>query len=90
MLPELATTTLPMKKVEGCDLRVDRILVRSDLSIRVGLGCLLLVWFAGIGCSVRRYALNQAADAVAASGSTFASDDDPELVKAAPALMQYK
>ena len=64
-------------------MRVDRILVRSDLSIRVGLGCLLLVWFAGIGCSVRRYALNQAANAVAASGSTFASDDDPELVKAA-------
>lgn len=47
------------------------------------LSCLLLAWLAGSGCSVRRYALNQAANAVAASGTTFASDDDPELVKAA-------
>ena len=35
------------------------------------------------GCSIRRYAINKAADALAASGSTFASDDDPDLVKAA-------
>jgi predicted anti-sigma-YlaC factor YlaD len=35
------------------------------------------------GWSIRRYAINQAADALAASGSTFASDDDPELIKAA-------
>jgi predicted anti-sigma-YlaC factor YlaD len=47
------------------------------------LGCLLLAWFAGSGCSIRRYALNKASDALAQSGSTFASDDDPELVKAA-------
>lgn len=64
-------------------MKVERILVRSDLSIWGVLGCLLLAWFAGSGCSVRRYALNQAANAVAASGPTFASDDDPELVKAA-------
>jgi predicted anti-sigma-YlaC factor YlaD len=38
---------------------------------------------AGSGCSIRRYALNQAADARAGSGGSFASDDDPELVKAA-------
>lgn len=64
-------------------MRVERILVRRNLSIRVMLSCLLLAWLAGSGCSVRRYALNQAANAVAASGTTFASDDDPELVKAA-------
>jgi predicted anti-sigma-YlaC factor YlaD len=37
------------------------------------------------GCSVRQYAMNQAADALAASGSAFASDHDPELIRdAAP------
>jgi tetratricopeptide (TPR) repeat protein len=36
------------------------------------------------GCSsARRYAINRAADALSASGATYASDDDPELVKAA-------
>src|SRR2546425_2174821 len=38
---------------------------------------------AGSGCSIRRYALSKAADALAESGATFASDDDPELIKAA-------
>lgn len=46
-------------------------------------GCLLVAWFAGSGCSLHRYVLNKASDAVAQSGSTYASDDDPELVKAA-------
>ncbi len=50
---------------------------------QVILGCALLAWFAGSGCSIRRYALNKAADALAQSGTTFASDDDPELVQAA-------
>jgi predicted anti-sigma-YlaC factor YlaD len=45
---------------------------------------LLLAWIAGSGCSLfRRYAINQVATAVADSGTTFASDDDPDLVKAA-------
>jgi predicted anti-sigma-YlaC factor YlaD len=52
--------------------------------LRVLLVMLLLVWIAGSGCSlVRRAALDQVADAVAGSGTTFASDDDPDLVKAA-------
>jgi predicted anti-sigma-YlaC factor YlaD len=58
-------------------------LQRMDRALRVGLGCLLLAGLTGSGCSVRRFAMNQAADALAASGSTFASDDDPELIKAA-------
>jgi len=45
--------------------------------------CLLLAWFAGSGCSIRRYVLNRTSDALAQSGTTFAEDDDPELVKAA-------
>jgi predicted anti-sigma-YlaC factor YlaD len=45
---------------------------------------LLLGWIAASGCSLlRRPALNQVADAVAGSGTTFASDEDPDLVKAA-------
>src|SRR4051812_15738061 len=43
----------------------------------------LMVWVASSGCSIRHYALNQASDALAGSGSSFASDDDPELIKAA-------
>ena len=62
---------------------VERILVRRSLFSQVVPGCLLLAWFAGSGCSIHRYALNQASDAVAQSGATYASDDDPELVKAA-------
>lgn len=34
-------------------------------------------------CSVRQYALGKTADALAASGSVFARDDDPELIRAA-------
>lgn len=35
------------------------------------------------GCSIKKMAVNQLGDALAGSGSTFASDDDPELVRAA-------
>jgi predicted anti-sigma-YlaC factor YlaD len=34
-------------------------------------------------CSPRRYAVNQLGNALAGSGSTFASDNDPELIRAA-------
>ncbi len=37
----------------------------------------------GSGCSVKRMAVNKVGDALAGGGTTFASDDDPELVKAA-------
>lgn len=35
------------------------------------------------GCSIKRLAVNKVGDALAGGGTTFASDDDPELVKAA-------
>jgi predicted anti-sigma-YlaC factor YlaD len=35
------------------------------------------------GCSIKKMAINKLGDALAGSGTTFASDDDPELVKAA-------
>jgi predicted anti-sigma-YlaC factor YlaD len=47
--------------------------------------CLLLL-VSGLltsGCSARRFAVNQVGNALAGSGTTFASDDDPELIKAA-------
>src|SRR3974377_2358132 len=37
----------------------------------------------GSGCSIRRTAVNKLGDSLAGGGATFASDDDPELVKAA-------
>jgi len=46
------------------------------------LVALVLVLAAG-GCSVRNVAVNSMADALAASGSGFGSDDDPELIGAA-------
>lgn len=55
------------------------------------LGC-CLCWvsvmaalLAGNGCSIRRYAINKLGDALSNSGTTFAADDDPDLIKdAAP------
>jgi len=37
----------------------------------------------GPGCSIKKFAVNQVGDALAGGGATFASDDDPELIRAA-------
>lgn len=54
---------------------------------RVAKGSTLLVvltlLLAASGCSVRNLAVNSMGDALAASGSGFGSDDDPELIGAA-------
>jgi predicted anti-sigma-YlaC factor YlaD len=42
-----------------------------------------MLCIAATGCSIHKYALNKASDALAQSGNSFASDDDPELIKAA-------
>ena len=47
------------------------------------LAAMLVMAVAGSGCSVKRMAVNKVGDALAGGGTTFASDDDPELVKAA-------
>jgi len=51
---------------------------------RIGTGTvlLLLVVFC-CGCSIERFASNRIADSLAESGTTYAADDDPELVGAA-------
>ena len=36
-----------------------------------------------IGCSIKRLAINQLGNALSNGGSTFATDDDPELIRAA-------
>ncbi len=56
---------------------------RASLARRVTLSLCLLACVAASGCSIRRYAVNQLSAAVSRSGTAFASDDDPELVKAA-------
>jgi predicted anti-sigma-YlaC factor YlaD len=47
------------------------------------LGLWVALTLALSGCSIKRMAVNQVGDALAGGGTTFASDDDPELVKAA-------
>src|SRR6266850_1168157 len=61
---------------------IERTPARKRILLRVLVAGLVL-GVAGGGCSIRRYAVNQAADALASSGATFSSDDDPELIKAA-------
>jgi len=47
------------------------------------LALLLLLALLAPGCSVKRLAVNRLGDALAGGGATFASDDDPELVRQA-------
>ena len=59
---------------------------RPPMTTRVRIGTLaasLLLAASGAGCSVERIATNRIADTLAASGTTYAGDDDPELVGAA-------
>lgn len=50
---------------------------------RIWLSLALVLVLPGAGCSIRKLAVNKLGDALAGGGTTFASDDDPELVKAA-------
>ncbi len=43
----------------------------------------LILSIATAGCSIKRFAVNRVGDALAGSGTTFASDDDPELIQSA-------
>jgi predicted anti-sigma-YlaC factor YlaD len=54
------------------------------VSSRAAAGIALLMMVSlSCACSVQRFAANRLADTLAASGTTYASDDDPELVGAA-------
>lgn len=52
---------------------------------RPGQWCVLAVLSAILttGCSIKKMAVNAAGNALAGGGTTFTSDDDPELIKAA-------
>lgn len=53
----------------------------GSLSYRLLLGALTLAFS---GCStINRIAINQVGNALAGGGTVFASDDDPDLIKAA-------
>src|SRR6266550_3621879 len=54
-----------------------------DLMTRILLLIALGIALIGSGCSIKRFAVNQVGNALAGGGTTFSSDDDPELVKAA-------
>ncbi|MBK9137349.1 MAG: TRAP transporter TatT component family protein [Verrucomicrobia bacterium] len=47
-------------------------------------GLLWLLLMAGLtGCSIKQFAVNKVGDALASGGTTFASDEDPELIRQA-------
>jgi predicted anti-sigma-YlaC factor YlaD len=48
-----------------------------------GVALAVLLALVSSGCSIKRYATGKVADALAATGGTFASDEDVELVRAA-------
>src|ERR1022692_1363880 len=54
---------------------------RMSTPLRLYAACLLLA--VGSGCSLKRMAINQVGNALASGGTTFESDEDPDLVAAA-------
>jgi len=44
---------------------------------------MILAAASGSGCSIKKFAVNKLGDAIAGAGATYASDDDPELVRQA-------
>jgi predicted anti-sigma-YlaC factor YlaD len=70
-----------LKAEEDRNRKIGRKPLVSSLPVLIAFT--LLIGLAGGGCSVRKLAINKASDALAQSGTSFASDDDPELIKAA-------
>ncbi len=56
---------------------------QADRNIEATALLFVLVFIFTSGCSVRQFAVNRLGDAFSGGGTAFASDDDPELVKAA-------
>lgn len=53
---------------------------RGCYSSSIGIFLILLLTLGLNGCSVRKFAINKLGDSLAKSGTTFASDNDPEFV----------
>ena len=69
-----------MRKTDPCSSNPSFIYqaMRNHLA-RIGFWIAFVVLFTS-GCSVKKFAVNKLGDSLANSGTTFASDDDPELV----------
>jgi len=85
-----------LTQYEGGSARQLTILSGLDIIVRTSKGgnhtmklqrvlVFILIMFAILcnGCSVKKIAMNHLGDALAKSGSTFSSDNDPEMIKAA-------
>ena len=57
----------------------------SAMNMRPAIFCSALALMVALapGCSIRKFAIHKLGDALSGSGATFASDDDPELIRAA-------
>src|SRR2546425_5747344 len=64
-----------------------RVVLRFSRSIRpptrAAVASVLLALLTNAGCAVKKIAVNKLGDAIASGGMTYASDDDPELVREA-------
>lgn len=77
-------TVTPMKTVSPMTSAAEERSAMSPRSIRqnsCALFLLLVVALATSGCSVRQLAVNKLADTLSGGGDSFASDDDPELIR---------
>ena len=70
----------------GCGVRIE---VSSAFMRLSGFGVVLVAAIALSGCSVKRMGMSRMADAISATSSTFAADNDPEFVRlAAPSMLK--
>ena len=51
--------------------------------LRLGTGAVVMAAMLSVACSPKRFAINKLGDALANPGTTYAADDDPELIAAA-------
>lgn len=60
-----------------------------DKRVKLGVIVVVLATIAGTGCSVRRMGAERMADAISATATTYARDNDPEFVRnAAPSTLK--
>ncbi len=57
--------------------------MKRMLPLPVSIISIALLSASSVGCSINRIAVNKIGNALAKGGDTYASDDDPELIKAA-------
>ncbi len=57
--------------------------MKTILPLNAAVFSLALLSASGVGCSLNKIAVNKIGNALAKGGDTYASDDDPELIKAA-------